>query len=248
MVYVGGEMATDRQDLGAPLRVLIIDPHLLFAEALTWALNEEGGIEVPGIATTGDEGLRQVRVLGPELVVLDIRLPSIEGTGVGTRILQESPATRILALSESDDVASVREAINSGFHGYLTKSVPMSQLVNAIRTICSGQMVMPQGLAAPVSMVRSPEEEYWFLKARLMTGRERDVLRLLVEGANSAEIAKRLGIRPNTVRTHIQSLLAKLQVHSRLQAAMQARHHRFFESQGDFAEGSPPGVSRPARV
>jgi two-component system nitrate/nitrite response regulator NarL len=200
------------------MRVLIIDDHKLFGEAVRPTL-EELGMEVVEIETSASRGLDAVRRERPELVFVDIGLPDESGLVVGRRILEELPDTKVVALTAMNSPQVVREAIKLGFHGYVTKDAQIEQFRSSIRTVLDGQVVVPRRAARPVAGGRSPEEEHAFLLATQLTVREREVLALLAEGLDGVDIARKLSVTKNTVRTHIQNILSKLQVHSRLEAA-----------------------------
>jgi DNA-binding NarL/FixJ family response regulator len=205
----------------AAIRVLIVDDHLLFAEAIKLTL-EEGGHDVI-LASTGHEAIETVRREQPDVVLMDIGLPDRSGLAVGRDILAEHPAIKIVVVTSLEDDQAVREAVRSRFHGYLTKHTKLSQFVGAVETAVNGQMVLPQGQVTRRALSQIDRDAE--LLIRQLTPKELQVIGLLAEGANSAEIARGLQISPNTVRTHVQSILAKLQVHSRLEAvAFAARH------------------------
>jgi two-component system nitrate/nitrite response regulator NarL len=197
--------------------VLIVDDHRLFAEAMTWAM-ERLGMRVV-LASNAQEALEATSRHGPSLVLLDIGLPGTNGLSVGKEILRLAPEAKVVAVTALSDPEAVREAIRLGFHGYITKDTPMERFAASINAAIGGQLVMPHHLARVVGESPSDEERDASVLAAQLTARERDVLGLLVEGASSALIAQRLSISPNTVRSHIQSILPKLQVHSRLEAA-----------------------------
>lgn len=205
-------------------RVLLVDDHLLFAEAIRLAL-ESNDMEVVGIVGSGEEAVRAVRRSPPDLAVIDIGLPDQSGLVVGSTLLHEYPDMKVLALSALDDPAVVRQALRDGFHGYLIKDTPVGRFIQAVEAVLSGQVVVPPVLAPRVAGARTAEEEGVTLLVNQLTSRERQVLQLLVEGASGQAIAHSLGISPNTVRTHVQSILTKLQVRSRLQAASFAVRH-----------------------
>jgi len=205
-------------------RVLIVDDHMLFAEAIRLAL-EEHDIEVVGIAVSGEEALTAVRRWHPDLALVDIGLPDRSGLAVGKAILQEFPETKVLALTALGDPRTAREALRAGFQGYIMKDTPVTRFIQAIHSVLDGQVVVPRPLAPRVAGALSAEEEAVALLSNQLTPREREVLVLLVEGASGQSIARSLGISPNTVRTHVQSVLTKLQVRSRLEAATFAVRH-----------------------
>jgi two-component system, NarL family, nitrate/nitrite response regulator NarL len=206
------------------IRALIVDDHTLFAEAVRATL-EARGIEVVAVVANGAEALEAVAAHRPDLVLLDLGLPDRSGLAVGADILDEAPETKVLALTALDDPRAVKEAMRTGFHGYLTKDTPVAKFVEAVLAAIGGQVVMPHRLAAQAAGARSRHDHQVALMAEQLTYRELDVLRLLADGLPGEAIARRLGISRNTVRTHVQSILTKLQVHSRLEAASFAVRH-----------------------
>lgn len=206
-------------------RILVIDDHALFAEAIRLAL-EAHGFTVVGIVHSVEEALPAVHRLRPDLALVDIGLPDGSGLTLGQRILQESLETQVVALSALEDPRVVREALRAGFQGYIIKDTSISRFIQAIETVLSGEVVVPRTLAPRVAGMQSSEEEAVALLVDQLTPRELEVLELLVEGASGQSIARSLGISPNTVRTHVQNVLTKLQVNSRLEAATFAVRHR----------------------
>jgi DNA-binding NarL/FixJ family response regulator len=200
------------------MRILIIDDHRLFAEAVRTALSGNG-LEILPVASTGREGVEAARSHRPDLVLVDLVLPDTSGIDVGRRILRDCPEARVMAVTGLNDTGILQQVMRAGFHGYLTKDSPIALLVESIHAVASGQMVIPHRLAAGAAGDKTSAERDAELLAKQLTPRERSVLILLVEGSASEEIALRLSISPNTVRTHIQNILTKLQVHSRLEAA-----------------------------
>ena len=194
-------------------------------------------MEVVGVATRGGEALASVPEARPDVVLLDIGLPDQSGLNVGKAIVEKYPHIKVIALTALNDARVAQEAIRAGFAGYLTKDTPVSRLVGLIQTVCDGQVVIPQQLMSSVAETKSPQERDAALFAEQLTERERDVLRLLVVGAASRDIAEKLSISPNTVRTHVQSILSKLQVHSRLGAAAFAVRYRVVDVPGERSRG-----------
>jgi len=194
-------------------------------------------MEVVGVATRGGEALASVPEARPDVVLLDIGLPDQSGLNVGKAIVEKYPHIKVIALTALNDARVAQEAIRAGFAGYLTKDTPVSRLVGLIQTVCDGQVVIPQQLMSSVAETKTPQERDAALFAEQLTERERDVLRLLVVGAASRDIAEKLAISPNTVRTHVHSILSKLQVHSRLGAAAFAVRYRVVEVPGERSRG-----------
>jgi two-component system, NarL family, nitrate/nitrite response regulator NarL len=200
---------------------------MLFAEAIRVAL-EDLGEEVLGVVTTGEEAVASVRRTRPDIVLMDIALPDQSGLAVGRAILGEWPDMKIIALTALSDRTAVEEALRIGFRGYITKDTPVAQFVNSLQSVLDGHIVLPHRLG-PTGK-RSAAEDEVALLADQLTAREREVLGLLVEGADGLTVAMKLGISRNTVRTHVQNILMKLQVHSRLEAATFAVRHRLVQA------------------
>lgn len=201
---------------------MIVDDHMLFAEAVQVAI-EDLGISVARVVTTGEEAIAEADRSLPDVIFMDIGLPDQSGLIAGRTILERHPDARIIALTALNDRSTVDEALRLGFVGYLTKDTPVARFVNAIRSAMDGHLVLPQRLSP--TRRRSQAEKDVALMASQLTPREMEVLTLLVEGADGRKAAAALGISLNTVRTHVQSILTKLQVHSRLEAATFAVRH-----------------------
>lgn len=193
--------------------VLIVDDHRLFAEALGASL-EQNGIQVVAVATSGQEAIDLARRERPDVCLVDVGLPDQSGLVVGSTIRDVSPSTSIIVLTGLNDPRLAEQPSRRGFHGFLTKQTQLRRVVASVRAAADGRSSAPQ---RPSPRRSQPSDEA--LLAGQLTARERDILALLVEGLSGAAIARRLRISPSTVRTHIQGILTKLQVHSRLAAA-----------------------------
>ncbi len=205
-------------------KVMIVDDHALFADALERVL-ERQNMELRLVNTAGD-ALELAPRWAPDIALLDLGLPDMSGIELGTRLLELLPDTKVLAVTAMNEPQALRAAIKAGFHGFLTKNIPLQQFVASIETALEGQMVIPHKLAAPAAGHLSPEERQAALLITQLTQRELEVLTLLAIGAGGEEIAKKLNVSRNTVRSHVQNILTKLQVHSRLEAvAFAARHN-----------------------
>jgi DNA-binding NarL/FixJ family response regulator len=214
------------------VKVLVVDDHVLFTDAIVPVLAGMEEMEVLGVARSGREALELARRDPPDVVMLDLGLPDMAGIEIGRRLLEESPDLTILALTGRRDTQAVTEAMAAGFAGYLTKDTPLPSFAPRIRSALRGETVVPPRLDTRRAVTRTPEDESAALLAGQLTPREREVLSLLVEGSDNAEIARRLMVSANTVRTHVQSILTKLGVRNRLQAAAFAVRHQVVEVGG----------------
>ena len=207
-----------KKEIAEPIKVLIVEDHTLFAESIRKTL-ESNGLIVLGIAGSEQEALPLARSGCPDLVLMDLGLPDADGADVARKILAGCPDAKVVFVTSITSNRRVTELIRDGFQGYLTKDTPLAQFVSAVRAAIDGQVVMPMRVARAVAGNRSQEETDAALLAEHLTSREREVLTLLASGATSEMIAEELSVSLNTVRTHIQNVLTKLQVHSRLEAA-----------------------------
>ena len=198
-------------------RVLVVDDHQLFGEAVALAL-EQAGMEILKVASNARGALAAARQHRPDVVLLDLDLADLDGMEVGRRILRSFPATKVIALADQREARAVRQALHIGFCGYLTKKTPLAQLVRSIRSAIGGLVVVPHETSDAESQLA------------VLSPREREVLSHLVEGLASREIARRLSLSRNTIRTHVSNILAKLEVHSRLEAVALARRLSLVEA------------------
>jgi two-component system, NarL family, nitrate/nitrite response regulator NarL len=217
-----------------PIRVLIVDDHDLVAGALARVLAEEPDIEVVGIAASLSEAKRQARTR-PDVVLMDYRLP--DGTGAdATRLIKAAwPRARVVMLSALTDDDTILASIQAGADGYLTKYRAIAEVVAVVRDAAAGAVLLAPDLLAEISRrtAESKMEDLDQLPTKPLSPRELQVLRLLASGKSTAEIADRLQIRDRTVGEHVRNLMAKLGVHSRLEAVAFAYHHRMVESRGE---------------
>ena len=210
------------------MKALIVDDHVLFAEAVQSTL-ERMGLEVR-VVSTPDAALDAARHAAPDVVLVDVGSLGRFGLEFGPRLLDVASRARIIALTAAADAESVERALALWFSAYLTKDMPVARFVTSVRAVLEGDLVFPGRHARAAAVPDRRRTETAHLLARQLTAREREVLRLLVEAEPGSEIARRLGISRNTVRTHIQSILTKLQVHSRLEAAAFAVRHRLIDA------------------
>jgi DNA-binding NarL/FixJ family response regulator len=205
-------------------RVLLVDDHDLFRTGLRNLL-EEQGVHVVGEAQTGTEALTQVREVAPDVVVMDLNMPGISGVEATRQISMIAPLTRVLVLTISDQDSDVMDAILAGACGYLLKDASIQDLMQGIRAAAVGESLVSPTIASKVlQRVRaagSGQREAETIQSEL-SDREIEVLKLIANGKDNAQIAGELHISPKTVKNHISNILMKLQIENRIQAAVYA--------------------------
>lgn len=203
------------------INVLIADEQSLFRQAVRSALETEHDLTVVAEAADGDEAVEAADRFSPDLALIDTELPRSNGIDATRAVRERVPGCKVLVLSNHQDQAALFDAMQAGANGYLTKAIPLAKLIEAARAILRGETIVPPAmLGALLSQLIESKEEQNDVLRRLsrLTRREREVLALLVEGADNDLVAQRLVISPETARTHIQNILTKLDVHSRLEA------------------------------
>jgi NarL family two-component system response regulator LiaR len=199
------------------IRVLIVDDHSVVREGLRMFLVRDPDLEVIGEAADGAEALQQARLLRPDVVVMDLLMPVMDGIAATRSIRREVPETEVLALTSVLESTLVVEAIRAGAIGYLLKDTQAAELRKAIKAAAAGQVQLsPQASAFLLGAIRTPE------LPEPLTPREMDVLRLLAQGQSNKEIARALHLVEETVKSHVRHILAKLGVQSRTQAVLAA--------------------------
>ena len=213
----------ERADLEA-LRVVLVDDHDLFRTGLRNLLAEQG-LTIIGEAGAGSEAIRLVQELAPDVVVMDLNMPGMSGVEATRHITSIAPLTRVLVLTISDQDGDVMDAILAGACGYLLKDASIQELLRGIRSASVGESLISPHIAGKVlQRVRSSSaqpEMAETIKAEL-SDREIEVLKLIANGKDNAEIAGDLHISPKTVKNHISNILMKLQIDNRIQAAVYA--------------------------
>jgi DNA-binding NarL/FixJ family response regulator len=208
----------------APPRVLLVDDHDLFRAGLRTLL-EERGVDVVGEADSGMEALRLIRELAPEVVVMDLNMPGISGVEATRQIAMIAPLIRVLVLTISDQDEDVMDAIVAGACGYLLKDSSIDELLAGIHAAATGGSLVSPSIASKVlQRVRATSasaREAETIRSEL-SEREIQVLKLIANGKDNAQIAADLHISPKTVKNHISNILMKLQIDNRIQAAVYA--------------------------
>jgi DNA-binding NarL/FixJ family response regulator len=215
---IGEHMAGGQRSI----RILLADQHALFREAVRSGLEAEPDFQVIGEARNGPEAVAEAERSLPDVAIIDADLPITNGVHTTSLIKEQAPHCRVLLLSANEDYRSLAEVLDAGASGYLTKEAPLADLIQAVRAVYEGDTLVPPRMLGPLLTTllrRKKEQDHAHHRIAQLTRREREVLALLAEGADNEGIARALVISPQTARTHIQNILGKLAVHSRLEAA-----------------------------
>lgn len=203
------------------IRVFIVDDHPMILQGLAAMIAAERGLELVGQAADGAEALQVLPKVAPDVVLMDLMMPRVDGVAVIQSLRPLLPSTRFLVLTSLVEPAQIRRAIDAGASGYLLKTASAQELVTVIRTARSGSRVLsPEATDALIASGREP------LPGADLTRRERELLVLMSRGMNNLEICSELSIALPTVKFHITNILAKLQVENRTEAVLKALKHR----------------------
>jgi DNA-binding NarL/FixJ family response regulator len=227
---------------GAEVRILLADGHSLFREALSTALTAEPDLLVVGEARDGLEAVAEAARTEPQVAVLDADLPNCDGVRAAALIRDRLPDCRIVLLAADEDPDILASAVEAGASGYLTKASPLTELVDAIRSVHRGDTLVPSRMLGSLLerlIRRRQEHDEALRRLSRLTSREREVLTLLAQGGDNDSIAQVLVISPQTARTHIQNVLVKLGVHSRLEAAALAIQNGLLGEMADSERAAP---------
>jgi DNA-binding NarL/FixJ family response regulator len=219
------------------IRLLIVDDQVLFLESLsTFLRNYAGDIEVVGTARNGSEALEKAAALRPDIVLMDVHMPVMDGVEATSRLIKSQPGVRILILSTYDEDEYVRKALKLGAAGYLLKDISPTELIASIRALKSGAVqispqivtkLMKSFIAEESSPARAVAERLeWFEN---LTRREREVFTLIATGYDNAQIAEELDLAEHTVRNHVSMIYSKLGVQDRFQIIQLANKIRYHE-------------------
>ena len=204
------------------IRVLVVDDHELFRRGIIDLLQERG-IDVVGEAALGADAIRQASELGPGVVLMDLSMPGMSGIEATQRMTAAAPLARVLVLTMMAEDEYVMNALLAGACGYLLKDAPIDQIVDGIQAAARGEsMISPRIATRLVHRLREPPEPELGVTGVPMTPRELEVLVLLARGLDNADIAQVLFLSQHTVKNHVSSILIKLQVQNRIQAAVRA--------------------------
>jgi DNA-binding NarL/FixJ family response regulator len=217
----GGATVTDAGEV-ASQRVLVVDDHHTFAELLAGALDREPDLVTVGRASTGQQAVDMCAQLRPDVVLMDVQLPDIDGFAATAAIVAMQPGVRVLLLTAIVTAAVAARAASSGACGFLAKEGHLEDMLKAIRSSRPGGFAVDPALLIQLSRRQTAGG---LPPSRQLTDRELDVLHLLGDGHDVATISRRLGISSNTCRGHVKSLLSKLDAHSQLEAVVLAVRH-----------------------
>lgn len=211
------------------IRVLLVDDQLLFREGLGTLLSVHDDIQIIGEAENGQQAVQQVELLRPDVVLMDVRMPVLDGVAAAKQIHEKFPQTRVIMLTTFDDDEYVFEGLRAGAAGYLLKDVPSQKLVEAIRVAAEGQSFLEPSVAAKVvaefNRISATAVTPLIQKGLVepLSQRELEILQHLATGASNKEIASALYITEGTVKNHVTNILSKLNVRDRTQAALKAK-------------------------
>ncbi|MCG6936805.1 MAG: response regulator [Gammaproteobacteria bacterium] len=204
------------------MRVIIIDDHALFRDGLKGLL-EQRSIDVAGMAADGNEGIELAKQIQPDIILLDLRMPNMSGLDTLPILRSELPGTPVVMLTTSNDESDLIKALRTGAQGYLLKDMEPEELVGALRDIENGKNVvaadLTDALARMVQGETTIDDDGPFSE---LTPRETEILYLLADGQSNKLIARNLGISDGTVKLHVKAILRKLNIHSRVEAAVMA--------------------------
>ncbi len=209
------------------LRILLVDDHLLFRKGLARLLDGQPDFEVVGEARDGLEAVEQTRLLHPDLVLMDVRMPNCDGLEATRRIKARMPGVRVVMLTVSDTEQDLVTAVRCGADGYLLKDILPETLFQHLRGLASGEAPISRVMTAKLfrQLAQRSQPAAQPAATAVLSARECEVLVLVVDGYSNREIAEELGITRNTVKNHLRSILAKLRVRNRAQAAAYAVSH-----------------------
>ncbi len=215
------------------IRVLIADDQALFRRGLYVVLGTEDDIDVVAEAEDGAEAVAKAEEMAPDVVLMDVRMPRVNGIEAARRIREILPSTKILMLTVSDEEDDLYEAIKAGANGYLLKEISVEEVASAIHAVMQGQSLISPSMASKLlnefnSLARMAAEREQ-LPAPVLTARELEVLKLVARGMSNKDVADELYISENTVKNHVRNILEKLHLHSRMEAVMYAVRKRLLD-------------------
>ncbi|WP_409492215.1 response regulator [Amycolatopsis sp. cmx-11-12] len=215
------------------VRVLVVDDQRLIRDGIASLLGIQPGIEVVGVAADGKEAVARVLALEPDVVLMDVRMPGMDGVEAAAILRHKAPGCRIVMLTTFDDDEYVVQALRAGAAGYLLKDLPADELADAIRLAHAGITQLDTSVARRLAAAAPSAEPARPAPAEVLTSRETAVLRLVAVGSTNREIAARLYLSEGTVKNHISRILGRLGLRDRTQAAIYARDHGLLANSED---------------
>ncbi len=211
-----------------PIRVLVVDDHPLLREGVIHTLEAEDDLTVVGEAGTGEEALRLVEKLDPDVILLDIKMPGLGGIATASTIGKHNPSVRVLMLTISEDPDDLIQALKAGARGYVLKGVPGHKLVHAVRAVIDGEVFVSAPLANTILHELTQDSSADPLEE--LIERERQVLELVGRGLTNREIGEQLHLAEKTIKHYMTNVLQKLHVRSRVEAALLAQRQELEDS------------------
>ena len=210
---------------------MLVDDHELVRQGIAAMLNGAGDVQVVAVARTGREALEVARRELPDVVLMDVRMPDMDGLEATRKLKEERPRTAVVMLTMHDNPAYLRDAVRAGAAGYLLKDVSKDELVDAIRQVATGgAFIESQMLKGMLSEMKPQTGAAPSPAAKNLTKREREILAFVAEGMSNREIAEKLVLSPETVKSHVAAILEKLNVSDRTQAAIYAVRNGLVET------------------
>ncbi len=218
--------------MSTPIRVIIAEDHTLVREGTREILEREQDIQVVGEAARGDDAVRQALEHNPDVLLMDMRMPGMNGIEATREVSAQAPSVKVLILSAHEDEDYVREALAVGASGYLLKTAPGRELVEGIRAVASGSTILSPELTRKLAQARLEPAR----ASDRLSSREFAVLRLIAQGRANKEVALELGISLRTVEGHLHNIFEKLRVGSRTEAVVHAVNHGLLSISGPEGE------------
>lgn len=220
--------------MSEPIRVLIVDDHELFRDGVRAVLGSLDGVEVIGEADSGEAAIAAARDASPDVVLMDIQMPEMNGIEATRRILAEQPDVGVIVVTMYEDDDLVFAAMRAGAKGYILKGAGQEQLMRAVEAVAHGEALYNPRIAQRLlQFFQTSRSDLPMNAFPDLTEREREVLDLIARGMDNASIARRLGITGKTARNHVSNVLGKLMVTDRTTAAIKAREAGFGRDTGD---------------
>lgn len=218
-----------------PISVLLVDDHTLFRSGIRSLLQRHADFSVVGEAADGVEGIKRAQQLHPDVVLLDLNMPGMSGVETLQLILQDCPGTAIVMLTVSEDAEDLTTALKAGACGYLIKNIDADYLVRAIRRAAAGETVVAEAMTSKLvaRLQAGAVRDEPASELDKLTPREKEIIACLARGESNKGIARTLDLAESTVKIHVQNVLKKLKLTSRVQAAVYAVEHRHLHQPGE---------------